>query len=137
MTPLVYVFMISGLGILGLLVAKKIEEKRRKPLFVLAALSRSNIYVREVYQHVVHWYSDGKENFSFIVEKQIPMHTVNYKNKLISFLKEKRDEYTNNMRDTRLLRRSDGISEFFQSISNVEKVGGEIHDSLEHGSQKE
>jgi len=54
---------------------------------------------------------------------------------MTSFLKERREQYVNIMRDSRLLKKSDGISEFFKNMSDVEKGNGEIHDTFESGSQ--
>ena len=39
------------------------------------------------------------------------------------------------MRDSKLLKKSDGISEFFKNMSNIEKGNGEIHDNYDDGSQ--
>ena len=63
------------------------------------------------------------------------MHSRNSLNKTISFLKEKKDRYTDNMRDSRLLKKSDGISEFFKNMSGIEKGNGVIHDVYEEDSQ--
>ncbi len=135
MAPII-IFNISGLAILILIVAKKIEEKRKKPIFISNLISRGDIHIRRLYHVVVHLYSEGKEKVLFFLKKQIRMHSKNSLNKTISFLEERRGRYINNMRDSRLLRRkTDGISEFFKNISNVEKGNGVIHDGLEDGSQ--
>ena len=39
------------------------------------------------------------------------------------------------MRDSRLIKRSDGISEFFKNMSEIEKGNGEIHKDLDDSSQ--
>ena len=65
------------------------------------------------------------------------MHSKNSSNKLLSYLAEKKEKYINNMRDSRLLKKSDGISEFFKNMSSIEKGNGEIHDTYEDGSQEE
>ena len=129
------IFTVSGLSIVLLIVAKKIEEKRKKPLFISEMISRGDIHVRKFYHTAVHLYSEGKEKGLFLLKKQIPIHSKNSLNKTISFLKEKRVQYINNMRDSRLLKKSDGISEFFKNMSEVEKGNGTIHDVYEDSSQ--
>lgn len=129
MSPLVTTFAVSGFAIALLIVAKAIEERRRKPLIVLNIVSRGDAYIRERYHAVVHLYCDAKEKIVFFFQKQIPLRLRNIFNKLISYLKEKQGQYTANMRDSRLLKRSDGISEFYRNLSNVEKGNGEINDT--------
>jgi len=83
----------------------------------------------------VHLYFEGKERSSFLIKRQIPLHSKNFSNKLTVYLREKRIRYFNNMRDSRLLKKSDGISEFFKNMSNLEKGNGEINDVYYDGSQ--
>ncbi|MDO8471494.1 MAG: hypothetical protein Q7S49_02715 [bacterium] len=129
------IFTISGLSIITLVVAKKLEEKRKKPFFILNVISKSDTHIRELYHKAVRLYSEGKEKSSFLFKRQIPIHSKNYFNKLLSFLKEKREQYVVKMRDSRLLKKSDGISEFFKNMSEIEKGNGEIHDSVGRDSQ--
>ena len=132
---LIAIFAVSGLAILTLLVTKSLERKRKRPFFILAAISRSDIHIRGLYHKAVHFYSEGKEKISFFFKKQIPIHSKNFLNKLLSFLREKRAQYIDNMRNSKLLKKSDGISEFFKNMSDVEKGNGEINDVYEDGSQ--
>ena len=129
------IFTISGLSIITLVVAKKLEEKRKKSFFILNVISKRDTRIRELYHRAVSLYSEGKEKSSFFFKRQIPIHSKNYFNKLLSFLKEKREQYVVKMRDSRLLKKSDGISEFFKNMSEIEKGNGEIHDVCENGSQ--
>ena len=131
------IFAVSGLSIALLIVAKKVEEKRKKPLFISNAISRSDIHIRKLYHTAVHLYSESKEKSLFFFKKQIPKHSKNSLNKIFSFLEEKREQYINNMRDSRLLKKPDGMSEFFKNMSNVEKGNGVIHDVYEEDSQNE
>ena len=131
----VSIFTISGLVMVLLLVAKKLEEKRRRPFFILKAISKGDIHIREFYHHAVRLYSEGKEKALFFFKRRIPIHSRNSLNKLLSFLREKREQYVGNMRNSRLLKKSDGISEFFKNMSNIEKGNGEIHDTYEDSSQ--
>src|SRR3989338_3465383 len=131
------IFAISGLAISILIIAKKVEQKRRKPFFILNLISKGNIHIRKLIHRVVHYYSEGKEKVIFFFKRRIPMHSKNSSNKLLSCLAEKKEKYINNMRDSRLLKKSDGISEFFKNMSSIENGNGEIHDTYEDGSQEE
>lgn len=134
---LIAIFTVSGLAILTLLSAKSLERKRRRPFFILSAISKGDIRVRELYHKMVHMYSDGKEKTLFFIQKQIPIRSKNFLNKFITFIKEKREYYVGNMRDARLLKKPEGISEFFKNMSDIEKGNGEINDVYVDGSQDE
>ena len=128
-------FAISGTALVTLLVAKKFDEKRTKPLFIFRWICRGDERIRDYHHKALRLYSEGKERVSFIATKQFKLHSKNTLNKLVTYLKEKREQYENNIRDSRLLKKSDGISEFFRSISDVEKGNGAIDETLEDGSQ--
>jgi len=132
---IISIFTISGLSIVTLVVAKMLEEKHKKSFFISKAISKGDTHIREFHHRAVRLYSEGKEKMMFIYNRQIPIHSKNSLNKMTSFLKERREQYVNNMRDSRLLKKSDGISEFFKNMSDVEKGNGEIHDTFESGSQ--
>lgn len=129
------IFTISGLGIIVLTTTKILEQKRKKQLFISNAISRGDTHARKLYHTAVHLYSEGKEKTLLFFQKKIRMHLRNSLNKLISFLKEKKGQYINNMRNSKLLKKPDGISEFFKNMSNVEKGNGEIHDVCENTRQ--
>lgn len=131
----VTIFAISGLGIVVLTATKIFEQKRKKQLFISNAISRGDIHVRRFYHTAVHLYSEIKDKTLFFFQKKIRMHSRNFLNKSLSFLKEKREQYVNNTRNSRLLKKSDGISEFFKNMSNIEKGNGEIHDVCEDDYQ--
>lgn len=133
----IIIFVISGLAIILLVVAKSLGEKRRRSFFILNAISKGDTHVREFYHKAVRSYSEGKEKVLFFFKKQIPIHSKNSSNKLLSFLKEKKERYTNNIRDSKSLKKSDGISEFFKNMSNIEKGNGEINDVYENDSQED
>ncbi len=133
----VIIFTVSGLLILTMVAAKKLEENRGKPLFFSNLILRGDVRMREFYHQAVHFYSEGKAKTLFFFQKQIPMRSRNSFNKLLAFLKEKKGQYVNRMRDSRLLKKSDGISEFFKNMSNVEKGNGEINDVYQDGSQED
>lgn len=127
-------FTISGFAITSLLVAKKWGEKRRKPFLILYIISKGDIRIRGLYHQAVHLYSEGKERVLFFFKKQISIHFRNSLNKLLTFLRTKREQYLVTMRDSKLLKKSDGISEFFKNMSNIEKGNGEINDVYEDTS---
>lgn len=120
-----------------LLSAKSLERRRKKPFFVLTLISSGDIHVRSLYHKMVHLYSDSKEKGWFLLKKQVPIRGRFLLNKLVSFIKEKREQYVGNMRDSRLLKKPDGISEFFKSMSDVEKGNGEVNEVYPDSSQED
>src|SRR3989344_1997569 len=136
MTSIV-IFIVSGLAVVVLLSAKKLGKERIKSFFILNAISKGDVYARDFYHKAIHLYSEGKQRISFLFKRQIPIHSKNSFNKLISFIKEKRERYVNNMRDTRLLKKSDGISEFIKNMSDIERGNGEINDIYEDTRQND
>ncbi|OHA88933.1 MAG: hypothetical protein A3B03_01080 [Candidatus Zambryskibacteria bacterium RIFCSPLOWO2_01_FULL_42_41] len=133
----VIIFNISGLAMILLLIAKKVEEKRRKPFFISNVISKGDTHIRGLYLRMVHFYSEGKEKTLLLLKRRIPLHSRNSLNKLFSFLREKRERYINEMRDSRLLKKPDGISEFFKNMSDIEKGNGEINDVYEDARQND
>ena len=49
----------------------------------------------------------------------------------MTMVREQQGIYLGSMRDSRLLKKSDGISEFFRTMSTVEKGAGEIDEGYE------
>ena len=129
------IFSLSGLAIVLLLITKKREEKYKKDFLILTLISKGNIHIRQIYHRVVRLYSEGKEQISFLIHKQLPIYYKKSLNRSVIFLKKKREQYVVSMRDSRLLKKPDGISEFFKNMSNIEKGNGEIHDVYEDSSQ--
>src|SRR3989344_4314724 len=131
------IFAISGTAIITLLVAKKFEEGREGRLFIFCWITKGDAHIRCWHHKVLRWYSEGKEKISFIAKRQVPIHSKNLFNKLVTYLKEKRDQYENNMRNSRLLKKPAGISEFFKSMSDIEKGNGAIDETLEDTRQND
>ncbi|MEK7461533.1 MAG: hypothetical protein AAB586_00465 [Patescibacteria group bacterium] len=127
-------FGISGLAIILLIATKRLELKNERDFFILDVISKGNIHIRKLYHQVVHLYSEGKERMLFLIHKQLPIYYRKSHNKLLTFTEKKREQYFISMRDSKLLKKSDGISEFFKNISNIEKGNGEIHDIYEDDS---
>lgn len=134
---LIAIFAISGLSLATLLVAKSLERRRKRPLFILSLISKGDMRTRELYHKLVHAYYDGKEKAGFLITKQLPMRLKNFANKSATFIETKRAEYLNRMRDSRLIKKQEGISEFFKNMSEVEKGGGEINDVFESSQEEQ
>lgn len=130
---LIYLFFLSALVIGVMLVSKTIEEKRGKSLFVLRAISRGDEKARYWLEKGLHQYSIRKEKILIFVTKQLPLKSKSYWNKFQSWAKEAGAKYASDLRNSKLLRRSDseGISEFFKNISEIEKGSGEINEIFE------
>ncbi|PIP55851.1 MAG: hypothetical protein CO183_00070 [Candidatus Zambryskibacteria bacterium CG_4_9_14_3_um_filter_42_9] len=131
------IFTISGLAIFILVAIKSLEEKRKQNFFAMGLISKWDKQTRRFYQRIIHLYSDGKERTALFFKRQIPMHSRNLFNKLVYFLKGQREFYFGNIRDSRLLKKPDGISEFFKNMSKVEKGNGEINDTYRDSFQNE
>ena len=55
-------------------------------------------------------------------------------NRSNTYVKDKVEQHLDNLRATRLLKKSDGLSEFFKGMASVEKGNGEINDIFpDHG----
>ncbi len=122
-----YFFFFSGAVMVVLMIAKRIEEKKRKTLYVLRLISRGDEYCRKLHARVLGSYSSGKERAYFMVAKQLPRYSRSSLNKAVSRLEDKMSQYLERLRDSHLLKKDEGISEYFKSISEVEKGGGEIN----------
>ncbi len=124
------IFILSGAGIVTLTVSKRLEEKKKQPTLVLRAVSRGDERVREIHHQALHHYSHSKDRFSFWFKKQMPLKLKSFWNRFLAYMQNKSVRYLGDVRNSRLLKKSDGISEFFKNISEVEKGGGEINDEV-------
>ena len=131
----IFIFAISGTAIVTLIAAKSLEARMGKPLFIFGWIMKSDKLIRHLHHKTLELYSVGKERASFFFTRQVKIHSKNTFNKLVTFLKGKRDQYENNMRNSRLLKKSDGISEFFKNMSDIEKGNGSIDETFEEHSQ--
>lgn len=121
-------FILSGAALITLALAKRYEEKKRKSIFILKAISKGDERARDSLVRLLHFYSIGKEKAEIFIKKQLPLRTKNWRYKSISYLKENAAKYLGDMRNSKLIKRSDGISEFFKNISEIEKGNGEINE---------
>ncbi len=124
-------FIFSGAAIATLTLAKRREEKRKQPVLILRAISRGDERVRGYHHWALDWYTLGKDQAGFWFKKQLTLKAKSLWNRFISWNKGMVSQYMGDMRDARLLKRSEGISEFFKSISEVEKGLGEINETLD------
>lgn len=130
-------FLLSGAALATLTIAKRVEEKKKRTPAVLRAVSIGDERVRHLHNEILRQYSTAKEKSAFWVKKQLPLKVKSNLNKLHAYAKEKGVEYMGDMRDSRLIKKSDGISEFFKNISEIEKGTGEINESLPEGLENE
>lgn len=123
---LITVFLVSGVALILLVGAKYLEERRQKPFLILNLISKGNLHVRDLSHKATHDYAEFREWAEFFAKKQLPLHSKNLLNKSQTLVQEKSAKYLELIRDSKLLKKPDGISEFFKTISSVEKGGGEI-----------
>ncbi|MBI2086611.1 MAG: hypothetical protein HYT69_00315 [Candidatus Zambryskibacteria bacterium] len=129
-------FTFSGLVLATLFVSKRLEERKKTSVFFLKLISRGDERIRNYHHKVLRLYSEGKELTAFWIKKQLPMRAKNFWNKFIAYIKEISEKYAGNMRNARLLKKSEGISEFFKNISDIEKGNGELHDVYEERAEE-
>lgn len=112
-----------------LTIAKRVEEKHKKTFFVFKAISLGDERLREIHHQSLHFYSKGKEKAAFWLKKQLPLKLRSLWNRALVLGKESTKKLVGDLRDSRLLKKkSDGMSEFFKNISDIEKGNGEINE---------
>lgn len=125
-----YIFLASGIGIAILLFAKRIEEKKKTRVFLIKLISRGEERARQFHGQTIKYYSHIKEQTHLFLTKQLPRYSRNFLNKLLTYLEEKANKYFERLRDSRLLKKEKGVSEFFKSMSEVEKGNGQINEEV-------
>lgn len=116
-------FAISGLVIVTLIGAKILEDKRKSKPLVLRLVSLGDERVRNWGIEFAHRYSDFKTQGHFFITNQLPLRSKNYFNKLVALAKEKFEERVGDIRGSKLLKKSDGLSEYLKSISEKNEAG--------------
>lgn len=122
-------FVIAGLGLAALTLSKRFELKRKHKGLLLKAISRGDEQARRLYHEALRFYDEGTHKASFVIKKQLPLKAKSYFNKFVAFMKERGEERFGNIRNSRFIKKNEGISEFFKNISEIEKGKGEINDS--------
>lgn len=118
---LTIIFILSGVGLIMLILVKMRSIQTKKPVLLLGLISLGDYRVRDVYQKTTHHYSEVKEKGRVLVTKQLPMHSKNLLNKAETLVKEKSEKYLGNIRNSRLLNnKKEGLSEFFKNLSDKE-----------------
>jgi hypothetical protein len=128
------IFVISLLGIAVLIFSKMIEEKSKsKPLF-LRLVSLGDERVRNATVGFAHMYSDWRERGHLYLTNQLPLQTKNLMNKASLMIKEKLEKHVGDIRGSKFLKKSDGLSEYLKSISEKENEG-RIDDEITNSEQ--
>lgn len=123
-------FVISGAVIATLTVSKRIEEKKKQTPIVLRAVSKGDTHVRSLHHKALHHYSHSKDRLAFWFRMQLPLKLKGFWNRFQYHIKARSSEYIGDVRGSRLLKKSEGISEFFKNVSEIEKGAGEINEAL-------
>lgn len=123
------IFALSGLSIAALIAAKVWEDKHKRKPFLLRWVSLSDEHMRVLSHEMAHKYAEFKEAAHFFVTKQLPLHSRNFVNKTQATAKERVQKYIGDIRGSKLLKKNDGLSEFFKTIS--ERENGRIDETLD------
>lgn len=137
MTPSIAIFAVSGFSIMALFAAKGIEVMRKKPLFLLKAVKKADARLHTVHHGTLHFYENWKEQAAFFMSRQAPMRIKNSWNKMETFVRERKEEYLLKMRDARIIKRREGISEFYKNLASIERGNGEINETFGGDFQNE
>lgn len=125
-----YIFLISGLALAALIGAKMLEDRRKAKPILLRLISLGDERVRNLSHGFARHYSELKERTGFFLGRQVPLHTRNFMNKVNAKVKEQAEKRIGDIRGSKLLKKSDGLSEYFKSISEKENEG-RIDDGFE------
>jgi len=134
---LTLIFFLSGLAIILLIIVKRIEDKTGRSIVILNLISKGDMHARDLSHRLTHEYSEFKMWAEFFVKKQLPMQTRGFLNRTETLMNEKSNRFLAYIRNSRLLKKSDGISEFFKNIGEVEKGNGEISDYYDMSDNSE
>jgi hypothetical protein len=100
-----------------------IEDKNKtKPLF-LKLVSLGDERVRNATTEFAHKYSVWKEKSHIYITTQLPLRSKNLLNKAVALAKERFEKHVGDIRGSKFLKKSDGLSEYFKSISEKENEG--------------
>lgn len=113
-----------------MIAAKVLENRTKKPVFLLKLISKGNERALHLYREVLHFYENGKDKGAFFVEKRLPLHLKSYLNKGLTLTQEQLEKVRGDIRNRKLIKKPEDISEFFKTISEVKKGDGEIVDEI-------
>ena len=125
---IIAIFTISGVAIAVLILSKKYELRFKKSTLVLRLVSKGDERLKELNHRLAEHYLKARDGVERFIKKTVRMRVKLNLNKATGFVKERMDEYSESLRDAKLLKKSDGLSEFFKNIKEVEKGQGEINE---------
>jgi hypothetical protein len=123
-------FILSGITIIALTLAKRFELKKRRALFFLTTIGRADERAKDLHHQLVGIYAGGKDKLIFFFKKELPLKVKKRSITVLTFFKNKIEERLGNIRNSRDINKQDGISEFFKTMGEVERGGGEINDEV-------
>jgi len=117
------IFVLSGVAIVFLIVAKTWELRKHKSVWVLRMIGRADEHIREYSHSSIHKYSLYKEKSEIFIKKQLPLQAKNTVNKAEAMIRDKFEKYVGNIRNTKFLssRNKEGISEFFKNMDDLKE----------------
>jgi hypothetical protein len=122
-------FALSGAVIVAIILAKLREDRsKRKPAF-LRLISLGDERARTLSHELAHRYTELKDEADFFINKELPFKTRNFVNRTNQAIKERFDKYVGDIRGSRLMKRPDGLNEFYKSLS--EKENGRIDETMD------
>lgn len=98
---------------------------------LLRLVSLGDEHVRTLSHVAAHKYAELREKAEFFLHKQLPLHTKNFVNKSNVFLKERAKKHIGDIRGSKFLKKSDGLNEFFKSISEKENDSQKEEEGVE------
>jgi hypothetical protein len=124
-----FIFILSGVAILSLTLAKRFEMKGYR-VIVFRAVSKGDERARDLYHKSLRFYSEGKVKTVFFVRKQLPVRLKIYTNRSVAWLQARFEERFGDMRGSRFIVKGESGSDFVKSVAEVEKGRGELHDDV-------
>ncbi|MFZ2049102.1 MAG: hypothetical protein WAV25_02300 [Minisyncoccia bacterium] len=131
------IFVLSGVVIVFLIVAKTWEIRRHKSVWVLNLIGKADVHIREYSHGLVHKYSVYKEKSEIVIKKQLPLQAKNIANKTEALLRGKFEKYVGDIRNTRFLnsKNKEGISEFFKNMKDLEEETAEAIKDMDEANK--
>ncbi len=132
------IFVLSGVVIILLLLAKSFELRRHRSVWALRMISRADEHIREYSNNLIHKYSFYKEKSEVVIKKQLPLQAKNIANKTEALLREKFEKYVGDIRNTKFLnsRNKEGISEFFKNMKDLEEETAEAIKDMDEANKE-
>lgn len=120
---MVLTFAVSGILIAIVLAAKVIEIKTNRKTLVLRLISLGDERMRELSHRVADEYSHYKGRMDVALRHQLPLRARNFYYKTLSAVKEETQKRLGDIRGSKFLKKSDGISEFLKNLEEKDEEG--------------